>query len=137
MVKNLLFLMICPIILFSQILECRIIDNEKAGLQLANLNFEKLRSKNGTVYNKVSSIEKDNIVSFFASTDIGAENIALVTKPTWHEPTNMNYYFGYITIVQKNGLQTEAKTYCYDLNVMNALRAKRGLPQSTIAVQEW
>ena len=137
MIKYLLLLVLFPLIGFSQILECRIIDNEKAGLQFANLNFEKLRSKNGTVYNKAYSIEKDNIVSFFASTDIGAETIALVTKPTWHEPTNMNYYFGYITIVQKNGMQTEAKTYCYDLNVMNALRAKRGLPQSTIAVQEW
>ena len=137
MIKYLLLLVLFSLIGFSQILECRIIDNEKAGLQFANLNFEKLRSKNGTVYNKAYSIEKDNIVSFFASTDIGAETIALVTKPTWHEPTNMNYYFGYITIVQKNGMQTEAKTYCYDLNVMNALRAKRGLPQSTIAVQEW
>lgn len=118
----------------AQILECIMIDNPKLGLQLANYQYEKLRSKNGTVYNKAG--ESADTIVFTAMTELGFETIQLGKKPEYENGVGL--FRGMIKVAYKNGVNTgDSLMICYDLVSMNNLRAKKGDKESPVAVKDW
>jgi hypothetical protein len=110
------------------------VDNPNMGLQLAKYKFEKLRSKNGTVYNKAAASESK--IAFTAVTELGFEKVLLEKNPLMKD--GVEIFNGITNIAYKNGIQTgDLQMICYDVIAMNSYRAKHGGKQSPITVQDW
>ena len=73
--KVLVFILFLSININAQIIECRLVDNIKIGIQFAKFKSEELRSQDGTVYKKAGFNYKENISIFRAITEHGIDEI--------------------------------------------------------------
>lgn len=119
----------------AQILECRIKEDMSLSLQLAKYKFEKLRSSNGTVYEKSGYDYKKNGTYFSAVTRLGLEIIFLFNQPKY--AGGQEIFMGTTSVSFKNGMKSEQELFCYDLSLMNKERIKKGLKTSPITVLDY
>lgn len=119
----------------AQILECRAIEDMRIGVQLAKYKFEKLKSANGTIYEKGGYNYKHNYTYFSAVTKLGIEKIFLFNESKYIDDVEM---FRAITSTSfKNGMEKEIEMLCYDLKEMNKKRIREGNKPSPITVSDY
>ena len=135
--KNIKLLLLLGLLdnLNAQVLECRVLDHMKTGVQLAKYKFEELRSTNGTVYRVTSVNNKYNYTMFRATTDLGVESIAFSNETKYID--GVDRYFATTHIQYKNGTTFEAKLLCSDLIQLNQQRRNKGVKTSPITVQDY
>jgi hypothetical protein len=132
---HILFLIILNTNINAEILECRVVDNIKIGIQFAKYKFEELRSTNGTIYTRGGYNSKYNYTIFTAITKLGIENVVLFNESKYVEGITM---YKIITNTEfKNGMNKEVELLCYNLIEMNKKRVREGNKPSEITVSDY
>jgi len=119
----------------AQILECIAIKDTNWSVQFAKYKSEKLRSANGTIYERGGYNHKKDITFYSAITKIGIENIWLANKPIFIE--GLETYPSSIEVVFTNKMVSNAELVCYDLLLVNKKRVSNGVEPSPVTVSDF
>ena len=119
----------------AQIIECVSIEDTNIGIQYAKHKYEKLRSANGTIYEKGAYDHQKDMTYFSAITNKGIERIWLANKPIFIE--GLATYPSSISIAFTNGMTSNVEMICYDLLQMNKKRIRNGADPSPATVLDF
>ena len=119
----------------AQIIECRAINDTNLSFQFAKYKSEKLRSANGTIYEKGGYNYTKDMTYYSAITKKGIEKIWFANKAIIYE--GMEMYPLTISVVFKNGMTGNMEAVCYDLLKMNKKRVIDGLETSPVTVSDF
>ncbi len=120
----------------AQIIECVNINDTNTGVQFAKYKFEKLRSANGTIYEKGAYDYTNERTYFSAITNRGIEKIWLSNKPLYFE--DLAIYPATISVIYTNGMKLDdVELSCFDLLRMNEKRVNNGTKPSPITVSDF
>jgi len=119
----------------AEILECRLLDDIKIGGLFAKYKNLKLRSNDGTVYEKGGTNIKNNTTLYLAVTKLGIEKAWLANEPIRQE--GLEYYPMTITVDFHNGMSRERELVCFDAIKANKHRRSIGEEPIPITVPDF